>query len=69
MHHHNNIQGLGKHKKVLITEKKIKLLLWVGAAMRCIKKTDHQQKLNSTFFRPVNTQKTVGALLCCLYPN
>jgi len=69
MHHHNNTQGLGKHKKVLIMYKKIKPLIWVGAAMRHAKNNDHQQGQNSSFFRPVITQKTVAVLLCYLYPN
>lgn len=67
MHHHKKIQGLGKHKKVLITGKKIKLLLWVGAAMCHTKNKGRQPRLNSSFLRHVINQKPVAALLCYLY--
>lgn len=69
MHHHKKIQGLGKHKKVLITGKKIKLLIWVGATMRPAKNKGHQPGVNFSFFRDAITKKPVAALLCYLYPT
>jgi hypothetical protein len=66
LHHHKKAQGLGKHEKVLIMDKKNELLIRVKGTMRGCEKKRFTQAAKCGIFTSAAIQNHLPTLLYLL---